>query len=143
MKPWHSAWWPAHPRACFVAAAALSTLAGALLAETAEAKTRAPSTAQVSHRMGQATDRMLEQRGMRVAGLIGVSCRPGTRSDPTRKVRWWCLLEQRDELGEVVWRTRVRLRWHRDRAKTVVTWRMAGVISGGRELGGHLTSEVF
>lgn len=144
MKPWHTAWWPEHPRACFLVAVALSVIAGLWLAESSNAAVYGPpTTQQVTHRMGRATEQMLDRRGMRVAGIVGAACQPGTRGDATRKLRWWCLLWQRDEVGAVVWRSRVALRWHRATVDTVVTWRMEGKIRMTKPVGGHFSSRRF
>lgn len=143
MKPWHSSWWPDHPAACFVLAFVLAILAGAILADRSEATVRAPSTSQVTSRMLEATTTMLDQQGLRVDGVVSVGCQGGTRGDPTRRVRWWCILEQRDLIGSVVWESRVRLRWKRGDVATSVSWSMEGIIRMRRPATGFLTSRRF
>lgn len=107
------------------------------------AKVEAPTTYQVTHRLGLVADRMLQREGMRVTGMLGASCRPGTKGDPTRKVRWWCLLEQRDEVGAVNWRARIRVRAHRGRVSTSVNWRMEGRIQMQLPRNFYLTTSRF
>lgn len=77
-RPWHGAWWPEHPRACFAVAVCLSIAAGWIYTASAHAGQFTPPTRLQAQRiLGDAYDARLRPRYPRSG--ITTRCRGGGR----------------------------------------------------------------